>query len=153
MQWLFWFHFPLVNGWSLSLLALSTRKASNIYCGQNLNQPIRQQDTITPWQRTRQQTLCGLFKTKSNSWGKWWITESFILILGAQGKLTERFITLLLQNNYLLLFFIIDRYKELPQKILAWVKFLKFQSFKLSCPHDPCAVRMRPAWGTLIYTA
>lgn len=33
-------------------------------------------------------------------------------------------------------FFIIDRYKELPQKILAWVKFLKFQSLKLCCPHD-----------------
>lgn len=46
---------------------------------------------------------------------------------------------------FIILFFIIDRYKELPQKILAWVKFLKFQSFKLSCPHDPCAVRMRPA--------
>jgi len=50
MEWLFDSIFPPTNGLSLILLTLLTTEASNIYCGQNEYQPIRQQDTITPQQ-------------------------------------------------------------------------------------------------------
>lgn len=56
MERFFDFVFSPINVYSLILLTLLTTKASNIYCGQNENQPISQQNTVTPQQRTRQQT-------------------------------------------------------------------------------------------------
>lgn len=55
---------PLLTG-SLILLTLLTTQLSNIYCGQNQNQPISQQDTVTSQQRTRQQTYMANLKQRA----------------------------------------------------------------------------------------